>query len=445
MSKVQIVFNENLFNLKYRPFIDSKKSFQVFFGGSSAGKTYFLLLRAVLKLFEGENTLVFRKFREEIRDTVFADLQKIISDFGLDDFVDIRQNFRIICKNGCQIICKGIDKSDKIKGVSIKQGIINNIVIDETDRLTEADFNQLTLRLRGKVAGSDSKKTYWLSLNPILETHWIKRRFYDNPDDDVLLVHSTYKDNLENLTPDDIKRIEDYQFTNFYYWQVYGLGEWGQLDNNEAVFKLNDVLKMFDNKFSEKETSNVKYCGVDPARKGKDKTQAYYRTGNIVRKKLTLEKKDNIEAANDLEKFIDFDKTVIFNIDAGMGAGIIDTLIHRGYKVNEIPFGGSADNKLYKDKITEMWFETQKRVDDIQINFEDKELKDELIARKWKYDEIKAKIKIEQKDEFKSRFGRSPDSADAFLLTMYSPKKINIPDNLSFVGLREDPMEKFYR
>ena len=86
--------------------------------------------------------------------------------------------------------------------------------------MKEEDVQQLKIRMRG----GKSKKQMILSFNPINISHWIKKHFIDSGL--ATVVHTTYKDN-KFLTDDDRKVLESFKDTDPYYYQVYGLGEWG--------------------------------------------------------------------------------------------------------------------------------------------------------------------------------------------------------------------------
>ena len=88
--------------------------------------------------------------------------------------------------------------------------------------MQEEDINQLKIRMRG----GTSKKQMVLSFNPINISHWIKKHFIDSGL--ATVVHTTYKDN-KFLTDDDRKVLESFKDTDPYYYQVYGLGQWGIL------------------------------------------------------------------------------------------------------------------------------------------------------------------------------------------------------------------------
>ena len=79
----------------------------------------------------------------------------------------------ITAPNGSEIIFIGLDNSEKIKSIAG----ITSIWIEEATELTLQDFNQLDLRLRGETG---LHKEVIFTFNPISDTHWIKKRFYDS-------------------------------------------------------------------------------------------------------------------------------------------------------------------------------------------------------------------------------------------------------------------------
>lgn len=61
---------------------------------------------------------------------------------------------------------------------------------------SEDDFNMLDESIRGAVPdGSGLFKQITLTLNPWNEHHWIKKRFFDNTDDETLAMTTNYKCN----------------------------------------------------------------------------------------------------------------------------------------------------------------------------------------------------------------------------------------------------------
>jgi len=121
------------------------------------------------------------------------------------------------------------------------------------------------------------------------------------------------------------------------------------------------------------------------------------------------------------------------SVDAtGAGAPFCDVLAGEwSNKFMRISFGGKASDKrvsansskigaeLYVNRVSELWFVGKELMRTKQIFGIDSELAQEMTARN--YDMVKSgtlRMKIESKPEFKSRFGRSPDLADAAFLAL---------------------------
>lgn len=143
-----------------------------------------------------------------------------------------RGDMRIVFRNGSEIIFAGLDDVEKLKSIYD----ITGIWIEEASEITEADFNQLDIRLRGKTI---CYQQIIITFNPISILHWLKRRFFDcenlpAKDRAKIRTHrSTYKDN-RFLPQENIDVLEAFKYTDPYYYSVYCLGEWGVL--GKSVF-----------------------------------------------------------------------------------------------------------------------------------------------------------------------------------------------------------------
>ena len=81
------------------------------------------------------------------------------------------------------------------------------------------------MSIRGKLPDGYFRKII-LTLNPWNEHHWIKKRFFDNPDDNTLALTTNYMCN-EWLGEDDLKLFENMKKNNPRRYRIEGLGEWG--------------------------------------------------------------------------------------------------------------------------------------------------------------------------------------------------------------------------
>jgi phage terminase large subunit len=259
MSTVNIKFHENVIAPVYRPYLDDWKRYNVFYGGASSGKSYFCDQRDVFRCISvpGWNNVVLRKVDKTSRDSTFAGVKKIISDWNLwGIFKKNETEQRLTCTaNGNQILFRGLDDPEKIKSITFETGPVTGIRMEEATEFTHDDFKQIKLRLRGK---AKVKKQITATFNPISALHWAKKYFFDIPlpGDKCSILKTTYVDN-PFLDPEDIEEIERIKDEDPVYWKVYGLGEWGVLGN--LVFH-NYVIEDFD--WSAANLQNVCY-GMD--------------------------------------------------------------------------------------------------------------------------------------------------------------------------------------
>lgn len=234
--------------------INNQNRYQIYYGGSSSGKSYSLAQRTVLDVMKGRNYLIVRNVQNTIRRSCFNEIIKAISSFKLSEYFQINKSELVItCTlNNKQILFAGLDDPEKIKSITPIDGVITDVWVEEA---TECDYKavkQLDKRLRGR---SKFKKRLTLSFNPILQDHWLYTEYFGIWDDskqfvakdDVSILKTTYKDN-RFLTQDDIEALENE--TDQYYYEVYTLGNWGVLGavifKNWRVEDLTEVRKTFD-------------------------------------------------------------------------------------------------------------------------------------------------------------------------------------------------------
>lgn len=89
----------------------------------------------------------------------------------------------------------------------------------------EEDFDTLDESIRGETPEGLFKQIT-LTFNPWNERHWLKRRFFDAPDDDTLAMTTNYLCN-EWLDAGDLQLFESMKERNPRRYKVAGLGDWG--------------------------------------------------------------------------------------------------------------------------------------------------------------------------------------------------------------------------
>ena len=226
-------------NPAYLPYLNATQGTQIFYGGSSSGKSYFLAQRIVLSNIQGANWLCCRNVAKTIRNSVFNELMKAISNMGLSKHYSVNKSDMVITNNlnGKQILFAGLDDVEKVKSITPANGVLERIFVEEATEIKYEAYKQLTKRLRG---ASNIPKYVILAFNPILKSHWIYQTFFGNWQDDktvyqdnkLLIVKTTYKDNYF-LTNDDREKLENE--SDPYFYNVYSLGNWGVIGH--VIFK----------------------------------------------------------------------------------------------------------------------------------------------------------------------------------------------------------------
>jgi len=258
---VEIEISEGIYNSVYIPYLELTRPTEIFYGGSSSGKSYFLAQRAIEDLLAGgHNYLCCRKRGNSLGKSVFNELVKAITRLKATHLFNIvPSQGHITCVNGYQILFSGLDDVEKIKSITPKLGVITDIWLEEATEAALSDVKQLRKRLRGKATydGRRIRKRIILSFNPIYRTHWIVKEFFDPIDwkdnqkhyldDSISILKTTHLDN-EYLDEDDHNELENE--TDKYWYQVYTLGNWGILGDailtNWRTADLSGLAHTFD-------------------------------------------------------------------------------------------------------------------------------------------------------------------------------------------------------
>jgi phage terminase large subunit len=230
------VVKQLLVNDIYIPLINNQSRFLILYGGAGSGKSNFAAFKIIKRILseKGHKFLCLRKISNTIKDSIFAELQAAISDQEVEhEFIinKTEHSFKHI-PTGNMILCKGLDEPNKIK--SIKG--ITGMWLEEASEFDENDLDQLDIRIRGE---KENYVQYIITFNPIDETHWLKKRFFDKNDPQATTCHSTYLNNFF-LTDEDGERLRSLKDRNELYYDIYCLGKWGIVDkSNKFMYAFN--------------------------------------------------------------------------------------------------------------------------------------------------------------------------------------------------------------
>ena len=236
----------------YYPAFRFKGRFLVLYGGSGSGKSYFAADKIIVRAMKEDkhNILCVRDTGKSVTKSQFPLLEGEIKRWGLYDHFAVNRsmgNEKITFKpNGNQIIFSGLDDVEKLKSIYD----ISSIWIEEANEVSPEDFRELNRRLRGYAGkNADGSKKYMqiiLSFNPVSELSWLKKRFFDDIDDALILygtdqvqqfggnvndygtfiTHSTYQDNpfIDDAYAKEMEDLKKYDEDEY---NVYALGLWG--------------------------------------------------------------------------------------------------------------------------------------------------------------------------------------------------------------------------
>lgn len=199
------------------------------------------------------NLLVIRKTYRTLKDSCFTELKWAIKRLGLENTWIPKESPLEIenIETGQKIYFRGLDDPLKVTSITVENGCLCWMWIEEAYEITsEDDFDTLTESMLGDLPKGLFKQVT-LTFNPWNEHHWLKKRFFDNPDPDVLALTTNYLCN-EWLDDSDRKIFEKMKKDNPRRYRVAGLGDWGIVDGlvyenwKEEEFSLREIQDKYD-------------------------------------------------------------------------------------------------------------------------------------------------------------------------------------------------------
>ena len=239
-------------NQKYNSLGNDTRYF-VITGGRGSGKSFAITTFLAFLTFEQGHKILFTRY------TMISAANSIIPEFLEKlQLYDIVEHFRITkdeilnISTGSSIIFKGIRTSAGNQTAALKS--INGIttwVLDEAEEMTkEEDFDKIDQSVRAK----NKPNRVIMILNPATKEHWLYQRFFaakgvnpgtNNWKDNVTYIHTTFKDNIDNLSESFLLQLEDIRRRRPDRYNHQILGGW--LDKAEGVVFNNWKIGPFNN------------------------------------------------------------------------------------------------------------------------------------------------------------------------------------------------------
>jgi phage terminase large subunit len=180
-------------------------------GGSRSSKSYSIVQLLVLIANNNSNKRIsiVSHSLPHIKRGAYRDFRAIMEDWKIWDDNDFSYSDYIYTfKNGSYIELFGLEDEGKARGPGR-----DILFVNEANLIKKSLYDQLAMRTTGQV---------FLDWNPADFVSWVYD-VADNPKNKC--IKSTYKNNLSNLSQNQIDTIESYKnLPDDFMWKVYGLG-----------------------------------------------------------------------------------------------------------------------------------------------------------------------------------------------------------------------------
>ena len=214
----------------YATYWNYKGRYRVVKGGRGSKKSTTTALWVIYNMMKYPlaNTLVIRRVFNTHKDSTYTQLKwasNILKVSHLWKFSKSPLEATYI-PTGQKILFRGLDDPMSITSITVEHGHLCWCWFEEAFQvMNEDDFNKVDMSIRGELPKGYFKQIT-LSFNPWSEKHWLKKRFFDIKDEDVLAITTNYTCN-EFLGEDDKKLFEKMKINNPRRYNIEGLGNWG--------------------------------------------------------------------------------------------------------------------------------------------------------------------------------------------------------------------------
>ena len=236
----------------YATYWNYKGRYRVVKGGRGSKKSTTTALWIIYNMMKYPlaNTLIIRRVFNTHKDSTYTQLKwasNILKVSHLWKFSKSPLEATYI-PTGQKILFRGLDDPMSITSITVEHGHLCWCWFEEAFQImNEDDFNKVDMSIRGELPKGYFKQIT-LSFNPWSEKHWLKKRFFDTKDEDVLAITTNYTCN-EFLGEDDKKLFEKMKINNPRRYNIEGLGNWGIAEGlvysnfEELDFNVEDIKK----------------------------------------------------------------------------------------------------------------------------------------------------------------------------------------------------------
>lgn len=232
--------------------LGSESRYFVVTGGRGAAKSYSVTCFLLLLTYESEHTILFTRYTlVSAHISIIPEFIEKIELLGKHSDFHITKDEIINITTGSKILFKGIKTSSGTQTANLKslQGV-TTWVLDEAEELIDEEiFDKIDLSIRHKT----KQNRVILILNPATKEHFIYQKFFESKGvqdgsniikGDTTYIHTTYLDNIDNLSESFINQIEYTKKHRLEKYKHVILGGW--LDKAEGVIFTNWTIGAFE-------------------------------------------------------------------------------------------------------------------------------------------------------------------------------------------------------
>jgi len=266
----------------YEPLYLTKKPIILITGGRGSGKSFQTSLFLKRLTYQKNHVILFARY------TMTAAEKSVIPEFN--DKVE-RENdgkyFDITAKDilnkatNSRIMFSGIKTSSGNQTANLKsiQGLTTFVVDEAEEWQSEEDFDKIRLSIR--TVGVQNRTI--IIMNPCDVDHFIYKKFIENTHEirvidgveveisthpDIEHIHTTYLDNIEHVSEDFLKQIEDLKVNDYENYCEKIIGAWSR--QKEGVLFGKEEIRYFTPDINRKFETSIAYADI--ADEGADST-----------------------------------------------------------------------------------------------------------------------------------------------------------------------------
>jgi len=221
--------------------LDNPTRYFIVTGGRGSGKSFSINTLLCLLMAQKGHVILFTRYTLRAASiSIIPEFVEKIELLGMESQFKITKDEIIHLSSGSKILFRGIKTSSGNQVASLKslQGV-TTWVLDEAEELVdEKTFDTIDLSVRQK--GSVNRVI--MIMNPTTKEHFIYQRFFEakgvqegtnGNQGDTTYIHTTYKDNIKNLSDSYLAQIDDIRKRRPKKYKHQILGGW--LDRAEGV------------------------------------------------------------------------------------------------------------------------------------------------------------------------------------------------------------------